>query len=82
MLRSEIVQLGNKVHLEGTAYTAVLQSDKRVVGLRHYSALLVERGIDIHFADIIDNNGKANTFPVGKDAVQQGCFSATQITGD
>ena len=77
MLRAQVMQLGNQVHLERTADTAVLQRHKRVIVLGYHPALLDKRGIDIHFTDIIDDNGKANTFFVGKNAVQQSGLTAS-----
>ena len=59
------MQLIDQIGLEGTADTAVLQRHEGIIFLRHYSALLDERSVDIHFADIINDNGKANTFVVG-----------------
>ena len=76
------MQLGQQIHLERTADTTVLQCHKAVILLGHHPALLDQRSIDIHFADIIDDNSKANTFLVGQDAVEQSRFSASQITGD
>ena len=76
------MQLADEVHLEGAAYTAVLQGYQGVVLLRHHPALLNEGSVDIHFADIIDDNGKANTFLVSKNTIEQRGLTTSQITGD
>ena len=75
------MQLIDEIGLKRAADTAVLQRHERIILLRHYSALLNERSINIHFADIIDDNGKANTFVVGKNTVQKCRFSRTEIAG-
>jgi hypothetical protein len=76
------MELLNEVHLERAADTAVLQGDERVVLLGHNPALLDKGSIDIHFTDIIDDNGEENTFIITQDTVEQRCFSATQIACD
>jgi hypothetical protein len=73
--------LGNQIHLERAADTAVLESNKRIVLLRNHSTLLYKRGINIHFTYIIDYNSKTNTFVVCQYAVEKGCLAASEITG-
>ena len=64
LLRTEVMQLLDEVHLQRAADTSVLQRHQRVVVLTHYSALLDERSIDIHFSDIVHDHGKTNAFGV------------------
>ena len=81
-LRAQVMELGHQIHLERAADTAVLECYQRVIVLTDHPALLNERGVDIHLADIIDDNGEANTFVIGQNTVQQGCFTAAEIAGD
>jgi hypothetical protein len=76
------MELLDKVHLKRAADTTVLQSDERVVSLGHYSALLDKGSIDIHFTDIINDNGEANTFLVSQDTIEQRGLTASQIACD
>ena len=36
----------------------------------------------LHLTDIVDNYSKTNTFGVRQNAVEQRCFTASEITGD
>ena len=82
LLRTQIMELGNQIHLERTTYTAVLECHQTVVLLRYHSALLNKRGVDIHFAYVIDNNCKTNTFPVRQNTVEQSRLSAAKVAGN
>ena len=64
-----VAQLVDEIHLQRAADTAVLQSHQTVVLLVHYSPLLNKIGIDVHLADIVHDNGKLNSFLVGKNAI-------------
>ena len=78
----DVLYLLHEVHLQRTAYTSVLQSHQAVVLLVHDTTLLNQAGVDIYFSDIVDNHCKAYASLVGKDSVEQGGLSATQITGE
>ena len=62
VLRNNLTQLLNEVHFKSTTDAAVLQSDKTIIALSDHSTLLYQVGINVHFADIINDNGKPNTF--------------------
>ena len=77
-------QLGNLVHqvcLQSTADTAVLKSNQTVVLSAYDPTFLNKSGIYVDFSDIVYDDGKPYTFPVGKDPVHQRCFPAAQISG-
>ena len=74
------MELLDKVHLERAADTTVLKGDERIVLLGNHPALLNERGIDIHFTDIVDDDRKTNAFLVRQDAVEKCCLAASEIT--
>ena len=60
----------HEVHLQGAADTAVLQGHQRVVLLVDDAALLDEVGVDVHLADIVDDDGETDAFFVLKDPVE------------
>ena len=72
----DVVELLDKVHLQCTADTAVLQCHKTVVALAHDTTLLDQRGVDIHLADVVDDDGEADAFLILQYAVQKGCLTA------
>ena len=82
ILVDQIVQLLDEVHLQGATDATVLQSYERVVVLTDDTTLLNEICIDIHFADIVDDNRKTNALLIGQDAIEKGCLTTAQITGE
>ena len=78
----QVAQLKHEVHLQRAADTTVLQCHQRFVLLVHYTAFLYQVGIDVHLADVVDDNGKAYTFFVIKDTVEQGSLAAAQVSSD
>ena len=76
----QLHHLFDEVHLEGAADAAVLQGDQvaRVV-LPNDAAFLDERGVDVHLADVVDDDGEAYAAPVGEYAVEEGCLAAAEI---
>ena len=74
------MKLLDKVHLQRAADTAIRECQQTIVFLVHYSALLNQVGIDIHFTYIVDNHGKTNTFLVGENAIKQRGLAASKIT--
>ena len=77
----DIVQLFHQVHLQGAADASVLERYQAVVFLAHDASFLDKVGIDVHFTDVVHDDGELDAPFVGKDVVYQGCFPATQITG-
>ena len=77
---NDVVQLLYQIHLEGAADATVLQGDEAVVLSAHDAAFLDEVGVNVHFANIVDDNGETNAAAVGEDAIQEGGFAAAQIT--
>ena len=75
-----VTQLLHQVHLQRATDAAILQSHQRVVLLTHYSTLLYQVGVDVHLADIIDDNCKLNTLLILQDAIQERGLTTAQIT--
>ena len=80
VLAGDVAQLLYKIHLQGAADATILQGHQVFVFLSHNASFFNQLGIDVHFADIVDDNGKLNAALVGENAVEQCCFSAAQIT--
>ena len=76
----DIVELLNKVHLQSTADTSILQCNKGIILLIYYSTLFYKVGIDIYFTDIIYDNGKFYTFFIVKNTIEECCLTTSQIT--
>ena len=74
-------QLLDQVVFQRTADAAVLQGDQALVLLAHDAALLDQVRIDVHFADIIHDHREADALAVVQDSIDQGGFSAAEITG-
>ena len=70
-----------QVCLQRTADTAILQSYQAVVFLSHHATFLYKVCINVHFAYVIDDNGKLNATFIRKDVIYQRRFATTQITG-
>ena len=77
----QLEYLFDEVGLQGAADATVLQGHEAVVFLSHDTPLLDEVGVDVHLADVVDNNGKLDAALVGKDMVYQSRFPTAQITG-
>jgi len=69
MLASDVSQLFYEIHLQRTADTPVLQGYQAVVFLGHYPTLFYEICINIHFTNIIHNDGEADAAAVIEYAV-------------
>ena len=65
--------------LERAAYTAV-RKRHYVLCVGDVCSLCNEGGIDVYFADIINDNGHLISFLVPENVVQKGCLSRPQIT--
>ena len=65
-----VLQLLDEVHFQCAADASVLQSHQRVVLLVDDATLLNQRCVNVHLTDIIHDNGKLDTFLVGKDTIQ------------
>ena len=76
----QVGELFHKVHLQRAADAAVLQCHERVVLLIDDATLLDEVSVDVHFADVVHDDGESYAFLVAEYAVEQCCFSAAQIT--
>ena len=49
--------------------------------MAHDTAFFHQVGVYIHLADIVHDDGEFDSFLIGKDAVQKGGLSASQVTG-
>ena len=81
LLRGYVVELLNEVHLQRAADASVLQCYEAVVFLSDHSAFGYQVGIDVHFANVVDDHGKLYSFAVVEDPVEQGSLAAAQISG-
>ena len=54
----DIMQLLYEIHFQGAADTSILQCHQTLIFLADDAAFLDEVSVDIHFADVIDNDGK------------------------
>ena len=79
--RHDIPELLHQVHLERAADAAVLESDEAVVTLAHHAVLFNEVSVDVHFADIVYDDGELDALAVGKYPVDESGLSASQIAG-
>ena len=77
----DIVDLLHEVHLQSTAYAAILQGHEAVVLLSYHTTLLNKGGIDVDFANVVDNYGKLDAFFVSEDMVDECSLSTAEITG-
>ena len=80
MLAGDVAQLLYKIHLQGAADAAVLQGYKAFFLLSYHTTFLNEVGIDVHFANIIHDDGELYTFSVIQYSIKECCLSAAQIT--
>ncbi len=78
----DVLQLLHEIHLEGAAYTAILQCHEAVVVFTHNAALLDERGVDVDLANVVDDDGKFYSLLVAQDAVDKGGLAAAKIAGE
>ena len=76
----QFIDLLDEIGLQGAADASVLQGHQTVVLFADDPSFLDEVRIDIHFSDIIDDDGEFNSFPVCKYMVYQGGLSAAEIT--
>ena len=65
----DVAQLFDQIHLERAADAAVLQGHEAVVLLAHDAAFFDKVGVDVDFADIVDDNSKFNAFFVAEYSV-------------
>ena len=65
----DVAQLFDEVHLQRAADTSVLQGHKTLVFFAYDATLLYQGGIDVHFADVIDDDGKFDAALVGEYSV-------------
>ena len=82
ILIDQIVQLLDEVHLQGATDATVLQSHERVIALTNDATLLDEISINIHFADVVNDNCKTNALLIGQNTIEKGCLTTAQITGE
>ena len=71
----------HKVGLEGAADASVLQGHQTVVLASDDSSLLDKVRVNVDLSYVIDYYGEPYSFPVGKNVVDKGCLSASEITG-
>ena len=66
----DFLELFHEVHLQRTADASVLQSHERVVFLSYHASLFYEGSIDVHLADIVDDDCKLDAFLVSQNLVE------------
>ena len=67
---NDFLELFHEVHLQRTADASVLQSHERVVFLSYHASLFYEGSIDVHLADIVDDDCKLDAFLVSQNLVE------------
>jgi len=72
----DVGQLFHQIHLQRAADAPVLQGDEAVVFFPYHAPLLDQVGIDVHFADIVDDDCEFDAFFVGQNAIDQCGFTA------
>ena len=77
----QLEKLFYQVGFQGTANATVLKRYQAIVFLVYDATFLNQVGINIHFAQIVYNNGKLDSLFIRKDTVDQCGFPAAQITG-
>ena len=76
----QVIYLLYQIHLQCAADAAVLKRHQAVIFLIHDTSLLNQVCIDVHFAQVVDDDGEANALFVAQDMVDQGGLSAAQVT--
>ena len=66
----DFLELFHEVHLQRTADASVLQSHERVVFLSYHASLFYEGSIDVHLADIVDDDCKLDALLVSQNLVE------------
>lgn len=77
----EARELFDEVLFERAAYAAVLEGDEVVVLSGDHAAFFDEVGVDVHFADVVDDDGHLVTARVLEQVVDERCLTASEITG-
>lgn len=78
----KVEKLVHEVHLEGAANAAVLEGNEIVVALSFETVACNEACIDVYFADIIDDYGKADSFSVVEYFIEKRGLAASEIACD
>ena len=79
----ELGNLFQKVGLQGAADASVGKRHHLAgIFLRDVSALLDERLVDVHFADVVHDDGDVVTLLVVEHKVQEGRLSGSEVTGE
>ncbi len=73
---NDFLQLFHEVHLQRAADAAVLQAYERIVLLVHHAAFLDEGSVDVHLADVVDDDCKLDAFLVSQNLIEQSGLSA------
>ena len=77
---AEVIELVDEVHLQGAADAAVLKRDETVVSTADDTSLLDKVGIDVDFADVIDDHGETYSLAVVEYSVEQCSLAASEIS--
>ena len=79
----EFGNLFQEVGLEGTADAAVGERDDFAgIFLGDVSALFDERLVDVHFADVVHDDGDVVALLVVENVVEEGGFTGSEVTGE
>ena len=81
LLTGDVAELFDEIHLQRAADAPVLKGYEVVVLLGHYPTLLNEVGIDVDFADVVDDDGETDAATVVEDTVQECGLAAAEVTG-
>ena len=81
----QLIDLLDEIISECAAYTSVLEGHKvarAIVVLPYHAAFLNQRGINVDFADIVDNHCKAYAAFIGENPVEQCGFATAEVSGE
>ena len=83
VLLGEADDLLHQVGFQRAADAAVLEGDDAVLVLFHNArSFFDEGGIDIHLANVVDDDSHLVASLVVQDVVHQGCLARSQIAGE
>ena len=77
----EIENLLHEIVLEGAADAAVGKGNEAAFHL-HVAAFFDERGVDVDFADVVDDDGDLVAFLIGKHVIEQRGLARAEVAGE
>ncbi len=82
ILMHEVGELLHEISFEGAADATVLESHEAVVATADHTTLGDEVSVDVHLADVVDDNSEFYAFLIVENLVKQSGLSASEIAGE